>query len=36
VRQIAAAVDGVAPRTVPERRPATRFSGLEPLELRSD
>ncbi len=36
VRQIAAAVDGVAPRAVPERRPATRFSGLEPLELRED
>ena len=36
VRQIAAAVEGVAPRSVPERRPATRFSGLEPLELRPD
>jgi 5-methyltetrahydrofolate--homocysteine methyltransferase len=36
VRQIVAAVDGVAPRTVPERRAATRFSGLEPLELRPD
>jgi 5-methyltetrahydrofolate--homocysteine methyltransferase len=36
VRQIAAAVDGVAPRAVPERRAATRFSGLEPLELRPD
>ena len=36
VRQIAAAVEGVAPRTVPERRPGTRFSGLEPLELRAD
>ncbi len=36
VRQIAAAVDGVAPRALPERRPATRFSGLEPLELRPD
>jgi 5-methyltetrahydrofolate--homocysteine methyltransferase len=36
VRQIAAAVEGVAPRAVPERRPATRFSGLEPLELRAD
>ena len=36
VRQIAAAVDGVAPRRVPERRPATQFSGLEPLELRPD
>ncbi|HET8555742.1 MAG TPA: homocysteine S-methyltransferase family protein, partial [Gaiellaceae bacterium] len=33
VRQIAAAVGGVAPREVPARRAATRFSGLEPLEL---
>ena len=36
VRQIAAAVEGVAPRAVPERRAATWFSGLEPLELRDD
>jgi 5-methyltetrahydrofolate--homocysteine methyltransferase len=36
VRQIAAAVGGVAPREVPERRAAARFSGLEPLELRPD
>jgi 5-methyltetrahydrofolate--homocysteine methyltransferase len=36
VRQIAAAVEGVAPRSVPQRQPATRFSGLEPLELRPD
>jgi 5-methyltetrahydrofolate--homocysteine methyltransferase len=36
VRQIAAGVAGIAPREVPERRPATRFSGLEPLELRPD
>ena len=36
IRQIVAAVDGVAPRSVPEPRRATRFSGLEPLELRSD
>ncbi len=36
VRQIAAAVDGVVPRTIPEPRAATRFSGLEPLELRPD
>jgi 5-methyltetrahydrofolate--homocysteine methyltransferase len=36
VRQIAAVVDGVAPRTVPERRAAALFSGLEPLELRED
>ena len=36
VRQIAAAVEGVAPRRVPDPRPTTRFSGLEPLELRPD
>jgi len=36
VRRIVAAVDGVAPREVPARKPATRFSGLEPLELRPD
>jgi 5-methyltetrahydrofolate--homocysteine methyltransferase len=36
VRQIVAAVDGVPPRAVPEPRAATRFSGLEPLELRPD
>jgi 5-methyltetrahydrofolate--homocysteine methyltransferase len=36
VRQIAAAVKGVPPRAVPERKPATRFSGLEPLELRDE
>jgi 5-methyltetrahydrofolate--homocysteine methyltransferase len=36
VRQIVAAVDGLTPRAVPERRAATRFSGLEPLELRPD
>jgi 5-methyltetrahydrofolate--homocysteine methyltransferase len=36
VRQIAAAVEGVAPREVPEPRGATRFSGLELLELRTD
>jgi 5-methyltetrahydrofolate--homocysteine methyltransferase len=33
IRQIAAAVEGVAPRAMPEPRAATRFSGLEPLEL---
>jgi 5-methyltetrahydrofolate--homocysteine methyltransferase len=33
IRQIAAVVEGVAPRPVPEPRGATRFSGLEPLEL---
>ena len=36
VRQIAAAVDGVAPREVSQPRAATRFSGLEPLELGPD
>ncbi len=36
VRQIVAAVEGVAPRGVPERRAASRFSGLEPLELWPD
>ncbi|MDX6479813.1 MAG: 5-methyltetrahydrofolate--homocysteine methyltransferase, partial [Gaiellaceae bacterium] len=36
VRQIVAAVDGVAPRVVPPGRPATRFSGMEPYELRDD
>ncbi|HKC77206.1 MAG TPA: homocysteine S-methyltransferase family protein, partial [Gaiellaceae bacterium] len=36
IRQIAAAVEGVAPRTVPEPRGAARFGGLEPLELTPD
>ena len=36
VRAIVAAVEGVPPRVPPEPRPATRFSGLEPLELRPD
>ncbi len=36
VRRIVEAVDGVPPRVVPEPRHATRFSGLEPLELRGD
>jgi 5-methyltetrahydrofolate--homocysteine methyltransferase len=36
VRRIAATVEGVTPRAVPEPRPATRFSGLEPLELTPD
>jgi 5-methyltetrahydrofolate--homocysteine methyltransferase len=36
VREISASVEGVAPRAVPEPRPATRFSGLEPLELRPE
>ena len=36
VRAIAAAVEGVPPRFVPEAKPATRFSGLEPFELGPD
>jgi 5-methyltetrahydrofolate--homocysteine methyltransferase len=36
IRQIAAAAASVAPRRIPEPRAATRFSGLEPLELRPD
>ena len=32
-RQIVEAVSGLPPRKVPEHRPATRFSGLEPFEL---
>ena len=36
VHQIAAAVEGVPPRALPAPRPATRFSGLEPLELNPD
>src|SRR5437870_7532432 len=36
VRQIASAVEAVPPREVPKPRGATRFSGLEPLELRPD
>src|SRR5437764_1102687 len=36
VRQIVAAVEGLAPRAVPEPRGATRFSGMEPFELRED
>ncbi len=36
VRQIAAAVGGVAPRSLPEPPSEARFSGLEPLELRAD
>jgi 5-methyltetrahydrofolate--homocysteine methyltransferase len=36
VRQIVAAVDGVPPREIPSRPQATRFSGLDPFELRDD
>lgn len=36
IRAIAAAVDGVAPRPLPQNEPACRLSGLEPFEIRSD
>jgi 5-methyltetrahydrofolate--homocysteine methyltransferase len=36
VRQIAAAVEGFAPRRVPERPRRPRFSGLEPFEVGPD
>ncbi|MBV8562831.1 MAG: homocysteine S-methyltransferase family protein, partial [Actinobacteria bacterium] len=36
VRRIAQSVDGVAPRRMPAPHPATRFSGLEPFEIRED
>jgi 5-methyltetrahydrofolate--homocysteine methyltransferase len=36
VRRIAASVEGVVPRQVPESRHATRFSGLEPFEITPD
>ncbi|HEV8251379.1 MAG TPA: methionine synthase [Gaiellaceae bacterium] len=36
IRAIVSAVSGVRPRTRPERRPATRFSGLEPFEIGPD
>jgi 5-methyltetrahydrofolate--homocysteine methyltransferase len=35
-REIAAAVDGLPPREVPERRRMTRFSGLEPFTIYPD
>jgi 5-methyltetrahydrofolate--homocysteine methyltransferase len=35
-RAIGDAVRGLAPRRVPKREPATRFSGLEPFELFED
>jgi 5-methyltetrahydrofolate--homocysteine methyltransferase len=35
-RRIAAAVRGLPPRPVPEHRPRTRFSGLEPFEIGPD
>jgi 5-methyltetrahydrofolate--homocysteine methyltransferase len=36
VRAVAEAVDGIAPRTIPERRSATFLSGLEPLVVDAD
>src|SRR4051794_9427490 len=36
VRAIAAAVDGVRPRPLPQRAPVTRFSGLEPFAITPD
>ena len=36
VRQIAAAVEGIAPRQVHRREPRTRWSGLEPFEIGPD
>ena len=35
-RRIAAAVAGLPPRRVPQHRPRTRFSGLEPFEIGPD
>jgi 5-methyltetrahydrofolate--homocysteine methyltransferase len=36
VRAIAAAVEGVPPRTLPRREPACRLSGLEPFNITAD
>ena len=36
VRQTAAAVEGIPPRTVPPHRSRTRWSGLEPFEIGPD
>jgi len=36
IREIAAAVDGVAPRVIPEPEPVTRYSGLEPFAITED
>ncbi len=36
VRAIAAAVQGVQPRSLPRREPLTRFSGLEPFTITPD
>ena len=36
IREIAAAVDCVAPRVIPEPKPVTRYSGLEPFAITED
>jgi 5-methyltetrahydrofolate--homocysteine methyltransferase len=36
IAAIAAAVDGIAPRTVPARKPGTFLAGLEPLKIDSE
>ena len=36
IREIAAAVDGVAPRVIPEPEHVTRYSGLEPFAITED
>src|SRR5207302_8083713 len=36
IRAIRAVTDGQAPRTIPQRKPAPRFSGLEPFEIGPD
>ncbi|MEQ8263280.1 methionine synthase [Pseudohaliea sp.] len=36
IAAIAAAVDGIAPRALPERPPACRLSGLEPFNIGAD
>jgi 5-methyltetrahydrofolate--homocysteine methyltransferase len=36
IREIAAAVDGVAPRVMPDPEPVTRYSGLEPFAITED
>src|SRR5207237_1032505 len=35
-KAITDAISGLAPRQIPERRPAPRFSGLEPFEIGPD
>ncbi|HET8741418.1 MAG TPA: methionine synthase [Gaiella sp.] len=36
IAQIAAGVEGIVPRRIPVREPRTRWSGLEPFEIRPD